>query len=295
MTTRPASEIVTKVFPKLTQEMMNATAEKYSESLDKAGRPVQAEVVRKEISGGSCSVCGRVYERKERHDAFGDYVFYRAVCMCEADEQERADLTKRAERDMEEAGVPALYVSDTFENWDYGPPDDAQAVRANDAMKQVSEYVRTRTYRSTGLVLYGPTGTGKTRHAACVLRAACTEGLRVSFQRVAQIVGRMADRAEGARFVSGLGSFEVVVFDDVDKVNAENEWVRGQIFGVVDAMIGAKKCPVLTTNLQTVADMEAKLGGSVVSRLLSGCMWVEVQGEDYRKRQARMNLARRKG
>jgi DNA replication protein DnaC len=281
-------------FPKLTQEMVVAASLKYSEECERSGRPVQAEVARKELEGGNCAVCGKAYEKKEEHNAFADFTFFRAVCLCEASEREREDLVLRAELDMEDAGVPPLYIRETFENWDYGKPDDAEAAKANAAMKEVSDYVRTRTYRAQGLMLYGPPGTGKTRLAACVLRAACIEGLRVSFQRVAQIVGRMTDRTAGSRFVSELSAMDVVVFDDVDKVNAENEWVRDQIFGVVDALIGARKCPVLTTNLLTVSEMEAKLGSSVVSRLLSGCAWVEVLGEDYRKRIAMMNLERRK-
>jgi DNA replication protein DnaC len=281
-------------FPRVTAETVRASGLRLAEDLEAAGRPVQSQVVRKQLDGGDCAVCKRPYRRTEVSGPMAEFGYFAPDCSCEEDEEERRETEARVEGGLELAGVPGLYRWQTFDNWDWGTVDDVLKQRNNDAMKDVRRYVDLGTFEHHGLVLFGPKGTGKTRLAVCVARAAARKGIKVSFQQVASIIRKLFDRDGGGRFAEQLGGFGLVVFDDLDKLTGESDPVRNAVFGVIDGMIGAGRCPVITTNMQGIEPMEKKLGEAVVSRLLGGCDWVEVPGDDYRVRQAAMRLSARK-
>ncbi len=273
--------------PFVTQQMADEATARYEAEAMAQGMPVKAARALKEQRGGDCAVCHAPYKRIEVDNQFGRFVYHRAVCDCEQDADEREERAREVEQQLIEAGVPEAYRGETFETWDWGTTDDRKVT--NDAMKQVADFCDTLAWMTRGLVLYGPVGTGKTRLAVCVARAAAKLYRRVAFVRCVNLVGEII--ARGRQLADQVRAAQVVVLDDIDKLPVGNEWVRDLVFGLVDGVLGDRRCAVLTTNLMTVDQMEARFGAAVVSRLMGGGYLIEVPGQDYRMRQAEMRFA----
>lgn len=133
-----------------------------------------------------------------------------------------------------------------------------------------------------GLMLTGPTGTGKTRIAA----AACWTRLErepCAYVSVAHAMTQLASsltdegRAETARRFHGTGA---VVLDDLDKCRP-TDYGKEQIFAAVDAREQAGAPLLVTTNL-TPSEIAERFGEALASRLVGYCQRVHVSGEDRR-------------
>jgi DNA replication protein DnaC len=257
------------------------------------GMVQEAALAVRQARGGDCPVCRRPYVKTRTKNGFADFEWYRPDCDCEQTEDERRTKIAEIDARMVLAGVPDEYRRSTFEGdsfgWDYGAED-----RTNQAMRGVYQFAKDRDYKKRGLVLYGDVGTGKTRCAVGVLRRAAIDGLDVQFVKMAEIVGRFADRERGKRFVDGLLGRDVVLFDDLDKIGSlENTWVAEQVFRVFDGLLGSGRKILGTSNLPDYDAFVKKFGEPVMSRLLGGCMFVEFRGSDYRIRRADMERKNR--
>lgn len=133
-----------------------------------------------------------------------------------------------------------------------------------------------------GLMLTGPSGTGKTRIAA----AACWSRLdheSCSYVSVAHAMSRLASsltdsgRAEAIKFFHGSGA---VVLDDFDKCRP-TEYGKEQVFAAIDAREQAGAPLLVTTNLAP-SELAERFGEPIASRLAGYCEVVEVAGADLR-------------
>ncbi len=134
----------------------------------------------------------------------------------------------------------------------------------------------------TGLMLTGPTGTGKTRIAA----SACwtrLERRHCTYASVARAMTKLSasltdeGRRESISVFSGQGA---IVLDDLDKVRP-TEYGREQVFAAIDAREQAGAPLLVTTNLAPSGIAE-RFGEAIASRLAGYCEVVEVGGEDLR-------------
>lgn len=135
-----------------------------------------------------------------------------------------------------------------------------------------------------GLVLYGPTGVGKTRLAGTAAWQRVLDGKPVTWVSVAVLMAQLGaafsdpDRRAAIEVLTGTGP---LVLDDFDKVNP-TEWARTQLFAAIDRRISADAPLLVTTNLKPAA-LREKFGEAIASRL-AGCKTIELTGPDYRLR-----------
>ena len=271
-----------------TKDMLDGADAAYGLFL-KHGLTQEGSRAARQARGGDCPVCGRQYVKDRHVNRFADLEWYRPDCTCEETEEERRSKVDQVDQVLVLAGVPDEYQRATFETWDHGAEG-----KVNEAMRSVYDFAKDREYRQSGMVLYGDVGTGKTRCAVSVLRRAAADGLDVQFVKMAEIVGRFVDREKGKRFVDGLLSRHMVLFDDLDKIGSlENGWVAEQVFRVFDGMLSSGRKILATSNLPDYAAFERKFGEPVMSRLVGGCRFVEFRGADYRVRRAEMDRLNR--
>lgn len=148
-----------------------------------------------------------------------------------------------------------------------------------EALDAAEEWVRGHI---DGLMLTGPTGTGKTRiaAAACWSRLESSSCSYVSVSHaMTQLAGSLTDdgRKEAIRRFHGTGA---VVLDDLDKCRP-SEYGREQIFAAVDAREQEGSPLLVTTNL-TPSELADRFGEPLASRLAGYCETVEVAGADLR-------------
>jgi DNA replication protein DnaC len=146
-----------------------------------------------------------------------------------------------------------------------------------------------------GLYLTGNEGTGKTALAYAVMRQANRIGLPCAFVKVTNILSDLRQSYKNDYYepVTYFRAMEkhFVILDDLG-VERPTDWVREQIYNLIDARYVKGLPTVITTNF-TIKELEERLGSDdiVVGQRITGrinemCDVVPVTGKSWRRRKA---------
>ena len=187
--------------------------------------------------------------------------------MTVCDQCQQRDDDRRAARDQYRAAVQRQDASDLpagFRDLLF-----SQMIRSGKRAKAIdaaAEWARSRD--AHGLLLWGESGTGKSRLAATAAWDRLQRG-ECRWCSVAALIARLQasfaddDRREALRVLTGT---EPLVLDDIDKVKL-TETVSNHLFVALDKRINMGVPLLVTTNLPP-GGLEAKFGDAIGSRLL---------------------------
>lgn len=163
--------------------------------------------------------------------------------------------------------------------------DRAIPARYRDAIPALEvtwSWVATGYADGAGLLLLGPTGTGKTHEAYGAVRAfvaaGALEGLAV-FGNVADLLDKC--RPEGTLSVDDLSNAALLLLDDLGAFKA-SEWTTETLYRVVDAR-WANRLPTLATTNHPAKELASMLGDRLTSRLAAMLTQVPMVGRDRRR------------
>lgn len=192
------------------------------------------------------------------------------------------------ERNFTESRIPAKFKNAELET--YRPDTDSQ----RDALRLAKKFVEEFPGDGRGLVLYGPTGVGKTHLAVALLKAVIRhKGARGYFfvtnellRLVRETYNRSVEETE-MEILKPVLEADVLVMDDLG-FEKTSEWVQETLGLVINTRYNAKRATIVTSNLRDPMDntdmssFMVQLGVRSRSRLIEMCQWVEVQGTDVR-------------
>lgn len=188
-------------------------------------------------------------------------------------EQERGDRILNADRHLRAAGFYREHASAQLE--DFAPELRARANAWLDGPEE-----------RAGLLVKGPTGTGKTRLAAALARVFIVDGASVQFVTCGDLFARIRasfrDGAEEneAALVDSLKTVGLLVVDDLGNEGTVTPFVQSVLHRVLSARNG-DFCPtIITTNLKS-AEIREVYGSAIASRLAAWDQLV-VDGPDRR-------------
>lgn len=232
-----------------------------------------------QIESASCASCGGTGWILESRDGRKEA----RPCVC----RER-DI--RRDR-LEDAGIPHRYRACNFENFNERTAELAAA-------KAIArEFVETYPVVSSGLLLVGPSGRGKT-HLACailselVLTKSVT-GLYADFSdlllRIQTSFRPDADESKEA-LLAPYAEAEILVLDELG-ASKPHPWVLDILYNLLNTRYNRERVTIATSNFPDEADplsgerekLEERIGYRLRSRLYEMCRTVPLRGEDFRK------------
>lgn len=147
--------------------------------------------------------------------------------------------------------------------------------------------------RSSGLLLWGDVGTGKTFFAGCIANALLDKGIPVLMTNFARILNTLAGMHSEDRnlFIDSMNRYSLLIIDDLG-MERNSEFALEQVFHVIDSRYRSRKPLIVTTNLtltelNTPADMAHR---RIYDRILERCVPIRMNNRNIRQDNASKNL-----
>lgn len=183
-----------------------------------------------------------------------------------------------------ESGMGARFQMRTFATF----REDAATETAKRLAQTFCADIKTNP-RTTGLMLIGPYGCGKTHLAAAILHQSAEDGIPAMFvvtpDLLAQI--RSSYRTGDGRadeIVDAAKNTPLLVLDDLGAEKA-SPWVQEQLYMLINHRYEHMLPTVITTN-NDGAELEAELGRRTLSRLAEMTVPIKIKARDYRMKLA---------
>ena len=243
--------------------------------------------------------CSKCRTARQKRIAFaGKMIEPRCMCACqtaayEQQEQERKhrEFMDRAEKNRSVGLTDPVLRKHTFENdLGYNPKQMEMAKRF---VQHWDEFKKD----SMGLLLWGPVGTGKSFIAGCIANALLDQGVPVMVTNFARLLNKLTDMYAGDRnaYIDSFNSFPLLIIDDLG-VERNSEFVREQVFSVIDSRYRSQLPMIVTTNL-TPKEMKNPADLSmarIYDRVLERCTPIRVDNQNIRERNKADNLKKSK-
>ncbi len=205
-----------------------------------------------------------------------------ALCvLCE--EELAARDRRRLERYLKESNLPAAKA---LHNLDFeacpGIPRQQVVELSQDA---------TWTERAENLVLFGPSGVGKTHVATAIGHGLVTQGVRVRFSSATALVQELQVAKKELKLagaLSKLDKYRVLVLDDIGYVK-RTEMETSVLFELIAHRYESASLVVTSNHPFSKWDeifQDTMMAVAAIDRLVHHAKIIEIHGKSYRKRQS---------
>ena len=220
--------------------------------------------------------CEEVTERATSH---GWSVAQTLATLCEYELAERE--RRRLERHLKEARLPSGKTLETF---------DFQAIEGADR-NQLSALACETAWidQARNLLLFGPSGVGKSHLASAIAHALIEQGLRVRYYAASALVQELQAAKQALRLTDvllKLDKYRLLVIDDIGYVK-RSEAETSVLFELIAHRYESGS--VLITSNQPFSSWDSifpddMMAVAAIDRLIHHAHVVELSGESYRKR-----------
>lgn len=237
-----------------------------------------------------CNECNA--RRQTRIDLLGQERIVPVMCDCmkAAEEREKKREFDKRVRQLRENGLrEEADALCTFE------ADDRKNPMLSDAIKRYADQWDTMRRDNTGLLLYGPVGTGKTFYSACIANALIDRGIPVKMTNFARIVDDLqSDFAGRSDYLRKLNSYPLLIIDDLG-IERNSEYMQEQVYNIVDARYASERPLIVTTNisLEEIKNPGSEQRRRIYDRILEMCHPIKVDGQSRRRQAVRDKYAER--
>ena len=147
--------------------------------------------------------------------------------------------------------------------------------------------------RSSGLLLWGDVGTGKSFFAGCIANALLEKGVPVLMTNFSRILNTLSGMhfEDKNQFIDSLNRYSLLIIDDLG-IERNSEFALEQVFNVIDSRYRSKKPLIVTTNL-TLEELNKPTDmahSRIYDRILERCAPIRINNRNIRKDNASANL-----
>ena len=147
--------------------------------------------------------------------------------------------------------------------------------------------------RSSGLLLWGNVGTGKSFFAGCIANALLEKGVPVLMTNFSRILNTLTGMhfEDRNQFIDSLSRYSLLIIDDLG-IERNSEFALEQVFNVIDSRYRSKKPLIVTTNL-TLTELNNAPDVAhrrIYDRILERCAPIRINNRNIRQVNASANL-----
>lgn len=182
---------------------------------------------------------------------------------------------------FEASNLGARFARATFDTWLPRPGTE----KAYEACREYAENWPPSGGR--GLILSGPTGSGKSHLAAAIANHLLQHEVPVILQSVPKLLvmyastQRFSSQVTSEQFIDTLVDADLLILDDLG-AQQRGEWAEAVLYTVVDERYRRERPIVVTTNLAP-RDLEGAVGTRIMDRLAETCRVITVRATSYRR------------
>jgi len=147
--------------------------------------------------------------------------------------------------------------------------------------------------RSSGLLLWGDVGTGKSFFAGCIANALLEKGVPVLMTNFSRILNTLSGMhfEDRNQFIDSLNRYSLLIIDDLG-IERNSEFALEQVFNVIDSRYRSKKPLIVTTNLtlEELNNPTDRAHNRIYDRILERCAPIRINNRNIRKDNASLNL-----
>lgn len=181
---------------------------------------------------------------------------------------------------LERIGVPARYISASWETWRPPPKMPAQVA---DKVELLRSWQGTDPAETT-VTLTGPPGVGKTHLATATIRRWVEAGRRgarwIAISRMNEALRDEVAGRSSASLMPRLISASLLVLDDLG-AQRETDWTLDRLYLLLSERYDEMRPTIITTNL-SLDQIGERIDARIASRLVEGLV-VHMRLDDYRK------------
>ena len=232
-----------------------------------------------------CSKCHT--PRQKRIEVNGRTIAPRCMCACQTEDYDRREQERKHQEFLDTVaknrsiGLPDPGLrKHTFENdLGYNPKQIRMAKRY---VQHWEEFKKD----STGLLLWGNVGSGKSFIAGCIANALLDKGVPVIMTNFARLLNKLTDLYSGDRnaYIDSFSRYPLMIIDDLG-IERNSEFAREQVFSVIDSRYRSEFPMIVTTNL-TLEELKHPKDLSrqrIYDRVLERCLPIRVNDQNIRE------------
>jgi DNA replication protein DnaC len=172
-------------------------------------------------------------------------------------------------------------VVKTFENYTFDQIEIPYTINLNDI--KAAAFVK----RKENLILYGPVGTGKTHMATAIGVAACSNGMKVKFYRMAALVNELIEAKNNGtlkKLQKQIEQTDLLICDEWGYIPIDSDGAK-LLYQVITGLY-EKRSIVITTNIEfskwNGIFYDEKLTNAVIDRMVHHSHLLVFSGVSYR-------------
>ena len=232
-----------------------------------------------------CSKCHT--PRQKWIEVSGKTIEPRCMCACQTEDYDRREQERKHREFLDmvaknrSIGLPDPGLrKHTFENdLGYNPKQIRMAKRYVQHWEEMQK-------NSTGLLLWGDVGTGKSFIAGCIANALLDKGVPVIMTNFARLLNKLTDMYAGDRnaYIDSFKRYPLMIIDDLG-VERNSEFAREQVFSVIDSRYRSELPMIVTTNLtlEELQHPEDLSRSRIYDRVLERCLPIRINDQNIRE------------
>jgi len=192
----------------------------------------------------------------------------------EQETREKREETSKKARLLKMLDIPKRFESANLNDWN---------MKEGNKIKIHTNNIKENIKEGNGLVLYGTTGTGKTRLSFAIARYIIENANIETISRIKlhNLIADIIDEENGKSNFKRIVKIDVLLIDELGAKEELTDWERLQLYTIIDERSENLLYTIITTNIKQ-DELKSYVGARIYDRLQENSEFIEFKGNSRR-------------